>query len=208
MSKAKGCFITFEGVDGAGKSTQLEWAQTLLAARGVALTVTREPGGTPIGERLREVLLNPGGAVLPETEALMMFAARREHIDKVIEPALARGEVVLCDRFTDATFAYQGGGSGVEIAKLEILERWVQGSLQPDVTLYFDVPTAIARKRIGHLRVADRFEREPDDYFERVRQAYLARARAHPRRIHVVDASARLEEVKKQVEDILKEICF
>ena len=208
MSKAKGCFITFEGVDGAGKSTQLEWAQTLLTARGVALTVTREPGGTAIGERLREMLLNTGDAVLPETEALMMFAARREHIDKVIAPALARGEVVLCDRFTDATFAYQGGGSGVQTAKLEILERWVQESLQPDLTLYFDVPTAIARQRIGHLRVADRFERESDDYFERVRQAYLARARAHPRRIRVIDASNRLETVKKQVEDILKAICL
>lgn len=208
MRKGKGRFITFEGVDGAGKSTQLKYAEKLLSARGVVLTVTREPGGTGIGERLRELLLNNDDALLPETEALLMFAARREHIDKVIEPALGRGEVVLCDRFTDATFAYQGGGSGVDFTKLDTLERWVQGDLQPDLTLYFDVPTAVARTRLGNLGVADRFEREPDEYFERVRRAYLARARAHPQRIRVIDASASPGEVNKIVENILLSVCL
>lgn len=208
MSARKGRFITFEGVDGAGKSTQLALAEKLLKDRGVASIVTREPGGTAIGEKLRELLLNGTDAPLAETEALLMFAARREHIDKVIRPALSRAETVLCDRFTDATFAYQGGGSGVDTAKLEILERWVQGNLQPDLTLYFDVSTVVARARLGDLRVADRFEREPDAYFERVRQAYLDRARAHPERIKVIDASADATEVNKTVKDILLSICL
>lgn len=208
MSKGKGRFVTFEGVDGAGKSTQLAFAERLLRDHGVALIVTREPGGTAIGERLRELLLNNDDAILPETEALLMFAARREHIDKVIEPALGRGEVVLCDRFTDATFAYQGGGSGVDIAKLDALEQWVQGGLQPDLTLYFDVSTAVARARLGNLRVADRFEREPDEYFERVRRAYLARARAHPQRIRVIDGTANPDLVNKVVKDELISICL
>ncbi|MGD8790311.1 MAG: dTMP kinase, partial [Burkholderiales bacterium] len=145
----KGRFITFEGVDGAGKSTQLEWATRLLREHGFALTVTREPGGTALGEQLRNILLHSETGVLAETEALLMFAARREHIDKVIAPALGRGEVVLCDRFTDATFAYQGGGSGVATAKLETLETWVQGGLQPDLTFYFDLPVDLARQRLG-----------------------------------------------------------
>jgi dTMP kinase len=206
--EGKGRFITFEGVDGAGKSTQLDLAEKLLRTRGVALTVTREPGGTPIGERLRDLLLNSDDALLPETEALLMFAARCEHIGKVIAPALGRGEVVLCDRFTDATFAYQGGGSGVGTAKLDVLERWVQDDFQPDLTLYFDVSPAVARARLGSLRVADRFEREPEEYFERVRRAYLARAHAQPQRIRVIDASSSPEEVNKIVEDIILSICL
>ena len=204
---AKGCFITFEGIDGAGKSTQLEWVRELLVKRGVAVTVTREPGGTSLGERLREILLHSEDAVLPETEALLMFAARREHIDKVIAPALDRGEVVLCDRFTDATIAYQGGGSGVDIAKLESLERWVQGELQPDLTLYFDLPVDVAKERINDLRKSDRFERETDRFFEQVRQAYLARARSHPQRIRVIDANASLEVINKQLEEIVLSAC-
>ncbi len=208
QSFPNGCFISFEGIDGAGKSTQLEWVERLLRDRDVAFTVTREPGGTMLGERLREILLNSEEDVNAETEALLMFAARREHIDKVIAPALSRGEVVLCDRFTDATFAYQGGGSGVDAEKLEVLEDWVQGELQPDLTLYFDLPIEIAKQRIGHLRAADRFEREGGDFFERVRGAYLARARAHPERIRVIDASASQEKVNKQVEDIISSLCL
>ena len=204
---AKGCFITFEGIDGAGKSTQLAWVKELLVKRGVAVTVTREPGGTSLGERLREILLHSEDAVLPETEALLMFAARREHIDKVITPALERGEVVLCDRFTDATIAYQGGGSGVDIAKLESLERWIQGELQPDLTLYFDLPVEVAKERINDLRKSDRFERETDGFFERVRLAYLARARSHPQRVHVIDANASPEVINKQLEDIVLSAC-
>ena len=203
----KGCFITFEGIDGAGKSTQLAWVKELLVKRGIAVTVTREPGGTSLGERLREILLHSEDAVLPETEALLMFAARREHIDKVITPALERGEVVLCDRFTDATIAYQGGGSGVDIAKLESLERWVQGELQPDLTLYFDLPVEVAKERINDLRKSDRFERETDGFFERVRLAYLARARSHPQRVHVIDANASPEVINKQLEDIVLSAC-
>ena len=204
----KGRFISFEGVDGAGKSTQLAWVTELLTNRGVPTTVTREPGGTAIGERIRDILLHTTEPIHPETEALMMFAARREHIDKVISPALGRGEVVLCDRFTDATFAYQGGGSGVDAVRLESLERWVQGELQPDLTLYFDLPVAIAKQRIGHLRVGDRFESEADDFFERVRAAYLARARANPQRIRVIDATATPEIINKKLEDIVLSICL
>lgn len=204
---SKGCFISFEGIDGAGKSTQLEWVAQLLAGRGVAVTVTREPGGTAFGERLRDILLHSKDAVLPETEALLMFAARREHIDKVIRPALERGEVVLCDRFTDATIAYQGGGSGVDIDKLVALEHWVQGDLQPDLTLYFDLPVEVAKQRINDLRKSDRFERETDGFFERVRLAYLARARAHPQRIRVIDADATPEVISKQLEDIVLSVC-
>jgi dTMP kinase len=192
---------------GAGKSTQLAWVKELLVKRGVAVTVTREPGGTSLGERLREILLHSQDAVLPETEALLMFAARREHIDKVITPALDRGEVVLCDRFTDATIAYQGGGSGVDIGKLESLERWVQGELQPDLTLYFDLPVEVAKERINDVRKSDRFERETDGFFERVRLAYLARARSHPQRIRVIDANASPEVINKQLEDIVLSAC-
>ncbi len=204
---SKGCFISFEGIDGAGKSTQLEWVAQLLAGRGAAVTVTREPGGTALGEQLRDILLHSNDAVLPETEALLMFAARSEHIDKVIRPALERGEVVLCDRFTDATIAYQGGGSGVDIDKLVALEHWVQGDLQPDLTLYFDLPVEVAKHRINDLRKADRFEREADGFFERVRLAYLARARAHPQRIRVIDADATPEVINKQLKDIVLSVC-
>jgi dTMP kinase len=204
---ANGRFITFEGVDGAGKTTQLEWARQFLEQRGQPLTVTREPGGTELGEALRNVLLNAQRPIHPETEALLMFAARREHIDEVILPALQRGDVVLCDRFTDATFAYQGGGSGVESEKLEALEKWVHADLQPDLTLYFDLPVEIARQRLSGEREADRFERESAEFFQRVRTAYLARARQNPRRINVVDASAAPAAIRKLVENILLSAC-
>lgn len=204
---ANGRFITFEGVDGAGKTTQLKWAEQFLRQRGQPLTVTREPGGTELGEALRAVLLNAKKTIHAETEALLMFAARREHIDEVILPALQRGDVVLCDRFTDATFAYQGGGSGVEAKKLEALEQWVHADLQPDLTLYFDLPVEIARQRLGDEREADRFERESAEFFQRVRSAYLARARQNPQRIRVVDASATPETIRKLVEKCLLSVC-
>ena len=203
----KGRFITFEGVDGAGKTTQLEWARQFVEQRGQSLTVTREPGGTELGEALRGVLLNAKNAIHPETETLLMFAARREHIDQVILPALQRGDVVLCDRFTDATFAYQGGGSGVDPGKLETLEQWVHADLQPDLTLYFDLPVEIARQRIGGEREADRFERESAEFFRRVRSAYLARAQQNPRRIRVIDASATPEAIRKVVENMILSVC-
>lgn len=204
----KGRFISFEGVDGAGKSTQLKRAVSLLKEHGVRLTVTREPGGTAFGENLRNILLHGKETIHPETEALLMFAARREHLEQVIVPALARGDTVLCDRFSDASFAYQGGGSGVSIAKLQVLEKWVHPDLQPDLTLYFDLPTEIARQRIGTEAALDRFEKEGQSYFDRVRAAYLARAKQFPERIQVIDASATLEQVSSEVAMIVSAQCL
>jgi dTMP kinase len=197
--------MTLEGLDGAGKSTHLLWLVETLRARGKSVVQTREPGGTPLGEKLRALLL--ADAMHLETEALLMFAARREHIAEVIEPALARGDWVVCDRFTDASFAYQGGGRGLSAEKLEILESWVQGRLQPDMTLMFDTPTEIARGRVAGMgRELDRFEQERADFFERVRQAYLSRAAASMGRIHVIDASRPIAEIKKELEVIIATI--
>jgi dTMP kinase len=205
---SSGCFISFEGVDGAGKSTQLEWVRDFLREQDVAVTVTREPGGTLLGEKLREMLLNDNDGIHPETEALLMFAARREHLEQVIAPALARGDTVLCDRFSDASFAYQGGGSGVDRAKLEVLEHWVHPNIQPDLTLYFDLPIEVARQRVSNLRDPDRFEREGDTYFDRVRAAYLARARAYPERIRVIDASETPQAISVKLKDIISSHCL
>lgn len=197
-----GRFITFEGVDGAGKSTHLAWSADWFRRRGHAPLVTREPGGTPIGEKLRELLLHGEAKLQPQTEALLMFAARKEHLAQVIEPALKRGELVLCDRFTDASFAYQGGGGGVATELLSVLERSVQGRLQPDLTLYFDLPVRVAQGRIAGTRTRDRFERETPEFFEKVRRAYLARASGAPQRITVVDASRPIEAIQEQLEQI------
>jgi len=198
----RGRFITLEGLDGAGKSTHLTWLVETLRARGLAVVQTREPGGTPLGEKLRGLLLSEPMHL--ETEALLMFAARREHIAEVIEPALQRGDWVVSDRFTDASFAYQGGGRGLALEKLESLERWVQGSLQPDLTLLFNLPAEVARQRvIGMSRDLDRFEREQAEFFERVRSAYLARAAASPARIRVIDASKSIAEIKVELEKIV-----
>jgi dTMP kinase len=205
---AGACFISFEGVDGAGKSTQLEWVRDFLSEHDIAVTVTREPGGTPLGEKLREILLNDNDGMHPETEALLMFAARREHLEQVIAPALARGETVLCDRFSDASFAYQGGGSGVDRAKLEVLEHWVHADIQPDLTLYFDLPIEVARQRVSSLRHPDRFEREGDTYFDRVRAAYLARAKAYPERIRVIDASEAPQTISAKLKDTISGHCL
>lgn len=202
---ARGRFITLEGLDGAGKTTHLVWLVEALRARGLPVVQTREPGGTPLGEKLRALLL--ADPMHLETEALLMFAARREHIAAVIEPALARGDWVVCDRFTDASFAYQGGGRGLSVRKLEILESWVQGNLQPDLTLMFDVPTDIARGRVtGMGRELDRFEQEKADFFDRVRRAYLSRAAASKGRMRVIDASRTVDIIKNELEVIIATI--
>lgn len=199
MSAAK--FITFEGVDGAGKSTGLAWFVDALRQRGVELLVTREPGGTPLGEQLREILLNQ--PMHAETEAMLMFAARREHVEQVIRPALQQGTWVISDRFSDASFAYQGGGREVSLPKLEQLEQWVHGGLQPDLTLLFDIPIEVARQRLANNASLDRFERERGEFFERVRQAYLARAAKTPQRFAVIRAEKTLPEVQQELAKIV-----
>jgi len=202
-----GKFITLEGIDGAGKSTHLAWLERFLRDRGKEVRVTREPGGTPLGETLRGILLDHTRAMHPGTETLLMFAARREHLDKVIRPALDAGAWVVSDRFTDATFAYQGGGRGVAWEKLKILESWVQEGLQPDLTLLFDVPLEVSRERLAGVREPDRFEREQAEFFGRVREAYLRRARENPARIHIIDSTYTVTSIQKRLEEILSEYC-
>jgi dTMP kinase len=197
----QGLFITLEGVDGAGKSSHLDWLASWFRDRGRVVRMTREPGGTPVGEKLREIVLHE--PMHAETEALIMFAARREHIERVIRPALALGQVVISDRFTDASFAYQGGGRGLPESRLEVLESWVQADLDPDLTLLFDLPTEIAAERLASARSPDRFEREQADFHARVRAAYLRRAERHPERIKVIDGSRSLEAVRAQLTGIL-----
>ena len=197
----RGQFITFEGIDGAGKSSHVEWLAELLRRRGLTVQVTREPGGTPLGEKLRDLLLSD--AMHLETEALLMFAARREHLARLIEPALERGEWVICDRFTDATWAYQGGGRGLDRNKLNALEQWVHGHLQPNLTLLFDLPLDVARERIALTeRHLDRFEQERADFHDRVRHAYLERAAHHPERVKVINADQSLAEIRVLLEEI------
>jgi len=196
-----GLFLTLEGVDGAGKSSHLEWLVAWFRERGRAVRQTREPGGTPVGERLRDLVLHE--AMHAETEALIMFAARREHIEHVIRPALAAGQVVISDRFTDASFAYQCGGRGLPEQRLEILETWVQAGLQPDLTLLFDLPVELAASRLAGSRDLDRFEREQGDFQARVRAAYLRRAAQDPRRIRVLDGSQPLTVVRDQLASVL-----
>lgn len=203
----RGKFITLEGIDGAGKSTHLRWIARFLRGRGIRVKVTREPGGTPAGEQVRRLVLAGRERLHAETETLLMFAARREHLARVIGPALERGIWVVCDRFTDATYAYQSGGSGVPWGKVATLEQWVHSRLKPDLTILFDVPPATGRRRTGRKRKLDRFEREREAYFGRVRRAYLRRARAEPGRIRVLDAQASLVQVKKELEKILSRIC-
>ena len=197
-------FITLEGVDGAGKSTHIPTIANLLRAKGKEVLVTREPGGTPLGEKLRELLLHE--SMHPETETMLMFAARREHLERVIKPALARGAYVLSDRFTDATFAYQCGGRGVSAEKIRQLETWVQGEFQPDLTLLFDVPVSVSTQRLAGARDPDRFERENADFFERIRQAYLIRANDFPQRFRIVDSGKSLSDISKELEEMLVSI--
>jgi dTMP kinase len=202
---SRGKFITLEGIDGAGKSTHLGSVARILREQGKDVIVTREPGGTGLGEKLRELLLSQ--AMHIETETLLMFAARQEHIAEVIEPALSAGRWVVSDRFTDATYAYQGAGRGLDSDRLAVLERWVQGELRPDLTIVVDVPVELAASRIASLRT-DRFEKEDPEFFGRVRRAYLERAAMEPQRVRIVDGSKPLPILHKEVEELLRSICY
>ena len=199
---SSGRFITFEGIDGAGKSTHIAAVAEHLRAAGATVVCTREPGGTPLAERLRELVLHAGMDAL--TEALLVFAARRDHLGKVILPALARGDTVVSDRFTDASFAYQGGGRGAPLEVLRQLEHWVQQSLQPDLTLWFDLAPALAAERRSQVRAADRFEQQDLAFFERVRAAYQARIQATPERFARIDAAQDQDAVWRQVDAALR----
>jgi dTMP kinase len=214
-ASATGCFITFEGIDGAGKSSHIEPLAQALRAQGRAVRLTREPGGTPLAEQLRTLLLQQPMDAL--TEALLLFAARRDHLQTVIEPALAQGQVVLCDRYTDATFAYQGHGRGFDLQVLQTLEQWVQASpagnpgspalaavRQPDLTLWFDLPAATAAARLAGVRAPDKFEAEPQAFFERVAAGYAARCTQWPQRFERIDASLPLEQVWQQVHTVMQ----
>lgn len=202
-----GRFITFEGIDGAGKSTHLAWLADRLTERGVQVVTTREPGGTPLAERLRELLLHEPMSL--QTETLLMFAARSEHIEHLIRPALRAGKWVLCDRFTDATFAYQGGGRGADPRRIALLEQWVHAGLQPDLTLVFDCPVAVAcARRAASGTDPDRFERETALFFERVRAVYRGRAAEFSARIRMIDADRPLEHIEKQLEHIVSRLCL
>ena len=192
-----GRFITVEGIDGAGKSSHIEWLREYLTAAGHAVVVTREPGGTPLGESLRTLLLNE--PMSPETEMMLMFAARAEHLSSVIRPALEMGAWVISDRFSDATYAYQVGGRGVPEQKFSALESWVQEGLQPDRTLLFDVSVATAQARLHDTRILDRFEREASDFHQRVRDAYHQRATQYPERIRLVASDVPMDDVRAQI---------
>ena len=192
-----GLFITLEGPEGAGKSTNREYLAELLMQAGIEVVLTREPGGTPLAERIRELLLAPDSEIMAvDTELLLMFAARAQHLAGVIRPALARGAVVLCDRFTDATYAYQGGGRGLAHERIAILEQFVQGDLRPDLTLVFDLPVEVGLARAAARGKLDRFEQEQQSFFEAVRQTYLARAAQAPERYRVLDAAQPLSQVQ------------
>ena len=197
----KGRFITFEGIDGAGKSTHIAWYAQRLRERDIRTLVTREPGGSPLGERLRDMLLSEAMSI--ETEILLMFAARKEHLEQLIRPALADGTWVICDRFTDSTYAYQGGGRGVCLTQIEALERWVQGALQPDRSYLFDLPAQLAAARRASARAADRFEAEDLAFFERVRSAYLQRVTQAPDRFKVIDSRQEIEAIRGQLDQDL-----
>jgi dTMP kinase len=197
----RGKFISFEGIDGAGKSTHIAYVADWLKSRGHQVVTTREPGGTTLGEKLRELLLHEKMHL--ETEALLMFAARCEHIAQAIEPALARGDYVITDRFTDATFAYQGGGRKLSLEKLDVLEQWVHPHLQPDLTFLFDVPLEVARARLDATRTLDKFEQEKEDFFAATRAEYLRRAAQFPQRFRVIDSTLPIVQVEQVLKDIL-----
>lgn len=197
---ARGRFITLEGIEGVGKSSHVQALVEALARGGRRAIATREPGGTPVGDRIRAVLLDPDAAApVPDTELMLVFAARCEHLETRVRPALARGEWVVCDRFTDATYAYQGGGRGIAPARIAALEDWVQGALRPDRTVLLDAPVETALRRAQGRAAADRFERETAAFFERARAVYLERAAAEPGRFRVVDATRPLEAVRADV---------
>lgn len=195
----RGKFITLEGIDGAGKSTHHAWLVDHLKNQGRKIVATREPGGTGLGEKLRALLLSEPMHL--ETEALLMFAARREHMDKLIQPALEAGKWVVSDRFTDASYAYQGGGRGLARERIQVLERWVQAGFQPDITFVFDLPVEVAFERLAKTgNVPDRFEQETREFFERVRKTYLRRAATEPDRIKVVDSRQSITDIQKILE--------
>lgn len=196
-------FITLDGIDGAGKSTNLAVMKAWFEKHKLPVLFTREPGGTPAGEALREILLNPATQVSLRTETLLMFAARQQHLETVILPALKNGTHVVSDRFTDATFAYQGGGRGVPLQDIATLEHWVQGDFRPDLTLLLDVPLEVSIARINQTREKDRFEQEAAEFFNRVREVYLQRAAKQPERYAVIDSSQSLDAVKTQIETAL-----
>ncbi|MFN4238683.1 MAG: dTMP kinase [Vogesella sp.] len=197
MSKAR--FITLEGLDGAGKSTHLAFIRRYLEQAGIDTVFTREPGGTPLGEKLREILLDIDTEATLDTETLLMFASRQELVSSLIRPSLAAGRWVVSDRFTDATFAYQGGGRGVPAERIAILEHWVQQGLQPDLTILLDVPLEVSQARLSQSRLPDRFEREREDFHQRVRQMYLARAQANPGRFVVIDARGDIDAIQHDI---------
>jgi len=203
----RGRFITVEGIEGAGKSTQMDVLRRFLDAKGIPVVMTREPGGTPLGEAVRALLLNPdNGGMSADAELLLVFAARAEHLHKVVSPALESGNWVLSDRFTDATYAYQGGGRGIAQARIAALEQWVQGDLRPDLTLLLDVTVETGMARITARGQPDRFEREDGAFFQRIRDNYLQRATAEPRRFRRIDASAPVERVSQEVCDRVEEL--
>jgi len=200
----RGRFITLEGSEGSGKSTNLAFIHHYLQQSGIDLVLTREPGGTPLGETIRELLLDHrNSAMASDTELLLMFAARAQHLQELILPALESGKWVLCDRFTDATYAYQGAGRGIAETRIAQLENWVQGELRPDLTFFLDLPVAQGLARAGERGILDRFEREQIDFFERVRQGYLEQAKRAPKRYRVVDASVSLDAVQSQLKALL-----
>ncbi len=205
--KNRGRFITVEGIEGVGKSSHIEAMRSHLEARGLRVKVTREPGGAPLSESVRALLLDPENMGMDaDTELLLVFAARAEHLAKVIRPSLEAGEWVLCDRFTDATYAYQGGGRGIDAARIAALEDWVQGSLRPDMVIVLDLDPEAGLARAAARSDKDRFEQEDVDFFRRVRQSYLTRADAEPQRYRVVDASLEIEAVRDQILEILESL--
>ncbi len=202
-----GLFITLEGPEGAGKSTNRDYLAARLREQGLDLVLTREPGGTPLAEQVRELLLAPSEETMAaDTELLLVFAARAQHLAEVIRPALARGAVVLCDRFTDATYAYQGGGRGLSVERIATLEQFVQGDLRPDLTLVFDLPVEVGLARAAARGRLDRFEQEGRGFFESVRQAYLQRAQREPQRYTLLDAAQPLEAVQRSIDALLPAI--
>ncbi len=201
---SRGLFITLEGGEGAGKTTSLAFVRAFLELAGRKVVVTREPGGTPLGEKIRELLLHGRDDMHVDTELLLMFAARAEHLARVVRPALATGAVVVCDRFTDATYAYQGAGRGAPDVRIRILEDWVQQGLRPDLTLLLDIPVERGLVRAGKRGAPDRFEREQIDFFERVRHAYLAAAAREPQRVRIIDAAQNIPKVELQLHAALE----
>lgn len=205
----KGLFVTLEGIEGAGKSTLMTYIAELFTKADNNVVQTREPGGTKTGEKIRNILLDSNNVgVTDDTELMLMFAARAQHINEIIKPALSSGSIVICDRFTDASYAYQGGGRGIDTTRIQILEEWVQQGLKPDLTLLFDLDVETGLRRAGKRSEADRFEQEEVSFFKRIRKCYLDRAESEPERFRIIDSSQSFDNVKQQIETILKEyIC-